>query len=192
MEKKRKTNGFYPSDGRYPTDNTNTARQLEFEYNDAESVPQPVTKPRSKSAAIKRRQRKQKRMLKILATSLIFIVAFGAIAGKAANVHLVKANQVYILEDEIKKLNLENAGLKRTVDDLSAVTYIEKQALAMGMEKPEGTLYVENNLLNSHLLNTQEAGDGKSDTDRTGQAQGDEENNLLQKVFGALITVIAD
>ncbi|MCL1851910.1 MAG: hypothetical protein FWF88_02630 [Peptococcaceae bacterium] len=194
MEKKRKSKEVYLLDGWFPTDNTNTARQLEIEYDFAEPAPRPTTKTRSKSAARRRRQKQQKMVIRALVTSLAFIVVFGAIAGKAAGVHLIKANQVNILVDEIQKLSLENEGLKRNVDLMSSVKHIEQAALAMGMVEPEGRLYVENNLLSSQAEADVEAESkgSKSEKNAADQAQAAGERSLLEKVFSALITVIAN
>lgn len=136
--------------------------------------------------------------MRALVTTLIIITAFGGVAVKAAHVHLVKANQVSVIEDEIKKLQLENDGLKRNVDLLGSVKHIEEAAIAMGMEKPGGKIVVSNSHLNTKSEVDNQAPSSSGNSDKTGQTSANdqvqpaEEKSFLAKVLGALITVIAN
>lgn len=209
MEKKHQSNTHNEThldrrvkrDGYYPTDNTNTARQIEYDYAPTASQAEERIKRDRISAQKKRQQKMQRRYrmrMRALVTTLIIITAFGGVAVKAAHVHLVKANQVSVIEDEIKKLQLENDGLKRNVDLLGSVKHIEEAAIAMGMEKPGGKIVVSNSHLNTKSEVDNQALSSSGSSDKTGQTSANdqvqpaEEKSFLAKVLGALITVIAN
>lgn len=82
--------------------------------------------------------------------SILVLVLFTGIAvlivGQTINLMVVKGAEIRNLEKEIAALEANNALLQVEVDQLSSVSRIESAALAMGMEKPAGTVYVAGDL----------------------------------------------
>jgi regulator of replication initiation timing len=60
---------------------------------------------------------------------------------------VVKGAEIRALEKELQALSAENDLLHVEVDKLRSVARIEKVALAMGMERPEGTIYIASSLI---------------------------------------------
>ncbi|MCL1917804.1 MAG: hypothetical protein FWG14_05745 [Peptococcaceae bacterium] len=207
MGVERKNNTY-----RYQLDNTNTARELEYDFELPDSAPGPEADVQKTRNGAKRRQRKKRRQqarIRAFVTALIIIIALGGLAVKAAHVHLIKGTQVRLMEEDIKKLNLENEGLKRQIDLLSSVKHIEQAALAMGMEKPGGTIYVDKNLLPAKTQeeiqvhaarNTAEESTGVSASKHriqtaaaveTKATETQKEKTFLEKLFERFIAVIS-
>lgn len=81
-------------------------------------------------------------------TLLVLIMSvFGLIGAKTVHTTVVKKAEIRLLERELENLAIENDLLQVEVDKLRSIGRIEKAALAMGMEKPEGTIYVASNLI---------------------------------------------
>lgn len=82
--------------------------------------------------------------------SVLFLVLIVAVAGSVGvetlNLTVVKAAEIRNLEKEITALKANNDLLQVKVDQLRSVGRIESSALAMGMEKPQGTVYVSENI----------------------------------------------
>ncbi len=66
----------------------------------------------------------------------------GAIGAVTIQLTVVQGAEVRNLEKEISTIKMHNDLLQMEVDKLRAVGRIESEALAMGMEKPAGTIYV--------------------------------------------------
>lgn len=74
---------------------------------------------------------------------LAFIVGMtGAIGVETIQLTVVKGAQVRSLEKDIAAIKAQNDLLQMEADKLRAVSRIESEALAMGMEKPAGIVYV--------------------------------------------------
>jgi cell division protein FtsL len=190
MGVERKNNTY-----RYQLDNTNTARQFEYDFDLPVSEPGPGSEDQKAKNAARRRQRRKRRQkarIRAFVTALIIIAAFGGLALKAAHVHLVKGTQIRILQEDIEKLKLENSGLQRDIDSLSSLRQIEQAALAMGMEKPEGTIYVDKSLLpakaQAGMVPRSPAATEATKAMEATEAEG--EKNFLVRFFERLITVI--
>lgn len=85
--------------------------------------------------------------LKSIALMFIIIGVFGLIGAKTVHTTVVKGAEIKALEKEVEALRVENDLLQVEVDKLRSIARIEKAALAMGMEKPEGTIYIASNLI---------------------------------------------
>lgn len=68
------------------------------------------------------------------------------IAVETINLTVVKGAQIRAMEKDITALKSNNDLLQVKVDKLRSVSRIESEALAMGMEKPAGTVYVAGTL----------------------------------------------
>ena len=74
---------------------------------------------------------------------LAFIVGVtGAVGATTIQLTVVQGAQVRTLEKEISTIKAQKNLLQMEADKLRAVGRIESAALAMGMEKPAGTVYV--------------------------------------------------
>lgn len=74
---------------------------------------------------------------------LAFIVGLtGAIGAETIQLTVVQGAQVRTLEKEISAIKTQKDLLQMEADKLRAVGRIESAALAMGMEKPAGIVYV--------------------------------------------------
>ncbi|MDR3543521.1 MAG: septum formation initiator [Desulfosporosinus sp.] len=75
--------------------------------------------------------------------ALAFIVGLtGAIGAETIQLTVVKGAQIRTLEKDIATIKAQNDLLQMEADKLRAVGRIESAALAMGMEKPAGIVYV--------------------------------------------------
>lgn len=96
--------------------------------------------PRSPQKMI-RRKKAHSRWKSILALGLTFSMA-AVLAVQTINITVVKGAQIRAMEKEITELEANNNLLQVQVDKLRSVSRIESEALAMGMQKPTGTVYV--------------------------------------------------
>jgi cell division protein FtsL len=82
--------------------------------------------------------------------SVLFLVLIVAVAGcigaETLNLTVVKAAEIRQLEKDITALEANNDLLQVKIDQLRSIGHIESSALAMGMEKPQGTVYVSGNI----------------------------------------------
>jgi regulator of replication initiation timing len=78
---------------------------------------------------------------------LVVIAIFGLIGAKTVHTNVVKGAEIRALEKEIQALSAESDLLQVEVDKLRSVARIEQVALAMGMERPEGTIYIAGSLI---------------------------------------------
>lgn len=85
--------------------------------------------------------------IKSFVIMLVIIGMFGLIGAKTIHITVVKGAEIRALEKELTALNMENGLLQVEVDKLRSVGRIEQAALAMGMEKPEGTIYMASNII---------------------------------------------
>jgi hypothetical protein len=67
-------------------------------------------------------------------------------AAETINLTVVKGAQVRAMQKDITALKANNNLLQVQVDKLRSVSRIENTAIAMGMEKPAGTVYVAGTL----------------------------------------------
>ncbi|MHB1652116.1 MAG: septum formation initiator [Desulfitobacteriaceae bacterium] len=81
----------------------------------------------------------------LLALVLVVAVAAG-ICAETIQLTVAKGAQIRILERDISGLKAQNDLLQVQADKLRSVGRIETAALAMGMEKPAGTVYVAGTL----------------------------------------------
>jgi len=89
------------------------------------------------------------RGIKSIVVMLCIVAIFGLIGAKTVYVTVVKAAEISQLKTVMETLNSENELLQVEVDKLRSVDRIEKAALALGMEKPEGTIYLVGSLINT-------------------------------------------
>jgi cell division protein FtsL len=109
---------------------------------------------------------------------LIVIGLFGFIGAKTIHTTIVKGAEVRSLEKDLQTLKAENDMLQVEVDQLASVSRIEKAALAMGMEKPEGTIYVASRVIEPE----KETGVKQAQKTAAVPAQ-DEANSVLDNVL---------
>ncbi|NLL51948.1 MAG: septum formation initiator [Peptococcaceae bacterium] len=102
---------------------------------------------RRKPEQVRNVSRRNKLKFQSLAVMLIVIGLFGFIGAKTVHTTIVKGAEIRSLEKDLQILKAENDMLQVEVDSLASVARIEKAALAMGMEKPEGTIYVASAML---------------------------------------------
>lgn len=96
---------------------------------------------------IKRVQRQKPRSHWKSVFILSIVVSLAVVlAGETINLTVVKGAQIRSMEKEITDLKANNDLLQAQVDKLRSVGRIESAALAMGMEKPAGTVYVAGSL----------------------------------------------
>lgn len=100
-----------------------------------------------KTSPSKKAYQAQKYRIQNMVLMLVVIAIFGLIGAKTVHITVVKEAEVRELEKELQNLNIESDLLQVQVDKLRSVDRIEKVALAMGMEKPEGTIYIASNLV---------------------------------------------
>ena len=98
----------------------------------------------------RRRQARQVRRHLVKWQSILFLSVIVTLTASlaAATIHLtvVQGAEVRGLESEIADLKGSRDKLRMEADGLRAVSRIEFEALAMGMEKPVGTVYVTSTL----------------------------------------------
>jgi len=125
--------------------------QRKYDYSEPfayeEAVALKTRKQRKKSAPSPKASQLNRARVKILAMMLVLIAMFGVIGAKTVHTTVVKGAEIKALEKELQALTAENDLLQVEVDKLRSVSRIEKAALAMGMEKPEGTIYIASSLI---------------------------------------------
>ncbi len=112
--------------------------------------------PRSKRRVASRP--KQQGKFKGILMVLLLSGVMGAVGVASVHITVVQNDQVKALQKEIRDIKQNNDLLQVEVDKLRSVSRIEKEATAMGMVKPSGTVYVAGNL--SPVQN--ETGDAQS------------------------------
>jgi|GEM_PF-622404 len=134
---------------------------------------------RRKPEQVRKVSRRSKLQFQTLVVMLIVIGLFGFIGAQTIHTTIVKGAEIKALEKELQILKAENDMLQVEVDQLASVARIEKAALAMGMEKPEGTIYVA-----SGVLQPAEEEVGVEQTQKTASMPAqDETNSVLKDVF---------
>ncbi len=103
------------------------------------------TIPSPKRTPVKKKLNRQARWKSIIMLVLTVAVA-GSIGVETLNLTVVKGAEVRDLEKKIAVIKANNDLLQFKVDQLRSVGRIESSALAMGMEKPTGTVYVSGNI----------------------------------------------
>lgn len=96
--------------------------------------------PRPKKQPV-RRKKAHSHWKSVLVLGVIFAMAAG-LAVETINLTVVKGAQIRAMEKEITALTAGNHLLQAQADKLRSVSRIESEAIAMGMEKPSGTVYV--------------------------------------------------
>lgn len=157
-------------------------RKLQYEepfaYQYEEPLETGMPKARKNPAPSKRTSQLQKLRFRSLVLMLVVIGIFGLIGAKTVHTTVVKGAEIRALEKELQALNIENDLLQVEVDKLRSVARIEKVALAMGMEKPEGTIYIASNLIQPE----KEAGVEQTQKTAAVPAEG-KANSLFENVF---------
>jgi len=97
--------------------------------------------PRSKRTA-KPRQRPNTKPVKQFFGLFVALFITAVIGAQTVNLTVVKGAHIRELREEVEALKQQNEQLSLEVEKLRSITRIEKEALAMGMVKPEGTVYV--------------------------------------------------
>lgn len=92
-----------------------------------------------------RRKKAHSHWKSVLILGLTFSMA-ALLAVETINLTVVKGAQIRAMEKEITSLEADNNLLQVQIDKLRSVSRIESEALAMGMEKPAGTVYVAGTL----------------------------------------------
>ncbi|AHF07723.1 hypothetical protein [Desulfitobacterium metallireducens] len=100
--------------------------------------------PRPKKQPV-RRKKAHSHWKSVLILGLTFSLA-ASLAVETINLTVVKGAQIRAMEKEITSLEADNNLLQVQVDKLRSVSRIESEAIAMGMEKPAGTVYVAGTL----------------------------------------------
>ena len=95
-------------------------------------------RPRKRPAPRPKQKGKAKGILVLLLAAGIV----GSIGVATVHVTVVQGANVRTLQKEIEEIKIQNDLLQVDVDKLRSVSRIESEALAMGMEKPSGTVYV--------------------------------------------------
>ncbi len=116
-----------------------------FVYQD--EAPKSPRSKKSKPIAKKTTSQANQKGLQSFVIMLVIIAIFGVIGAKTVHITVVKGAEIRALEKELTALNMENGLLQVEVDKLRSVSRIEQAALAMGMEKPEGTIYMASNII---------------------------------------------
>ncbi len=149
-----------------------------FDYQYKEHIQQPNMVQSRKATPAKRVSQTQKVRVQSLAVMLIMITLFGLIGAKTVHTNVVKGAEVRALEKELQALSVENDLLQVEVDKLRAVARIEKVALAMGMERPEGKIYISSSLIQP----TKTVGVEQTQKTATLPAEG-KSNSIFDSVF---------
>lgn len=100
--------------------------------------------PRPKKQPVPRRK-SYSHLKSILVLGLTVSVA-AALAVETIDLTVVKGAQIRAMQKDVIALKSNNNLLQVQTDKLRSVSRIESEALAMGMEKPTGTVYVAGNL----------------------------------------------
>ena len=112
-------------------------KRIEFYEPVTEQEPQ---KQRRRQVQVNEERRLGKGQSILLLTVVIALMA--SLAAATIQLTVVQGAEVRGLEKEIAGLKIRKSQLQMEVDQLRAVSRIESEALAMGMEKPIGTVYV--------------------------------------------------
>lgn len=127
--------------------------QLNNRVDKMESFPQATHRPSTPRQGRQRPSKKtnpsRKLKIAVFITMLLVIGLFGIIGALTVHITVVKGAEIKALEKELQTLSTEKDLLQVEADQLRSVARIEKVALAMGMEKPEGTIYVDRSMLAS-------------------------------------------
>lgn len=128
--------------------------QRKTEYDEPFACQERVSRETGKPGASKTRSagkravsKSDKKGIRSFAMMLAMIGIFGLIAANTINITVVKGAEIRALEKEISVLNVENDLLQVEVDKLRSIGRIEQAAIAMGMEKPEGTIYIASDII---------------------------------------------
>lgn len=128
--------------------------QRKTEYDEPFARQERTSGEAARSAASKTRStgkkavsKAEKKGIRSLAVMLAVIGIFGLIAANTINITVVKGAEIRALEKELAALNVEHDLLQVEVDKLRSIGRIEQAAIAMGMEKPEGTIYIASNII---------------------------------------------
>lgn len=89
---------------------------------------------------------KQHTRWKSIVILVLSVAVAGSIGVETLNLTVVKGAEVRDLEKKIAEIKSNNDLLQFKVDQLRSVGRIESSALAMGMEKPTGTVYISGNI----------------------------------------------
>lgn len=89
-----------------------------------------------------KRNRKKNAKGKSILILLLIVGTTAAIGAETIQLTVVKGAQISSIQKEIADLKVKNDLLQVEADKLRSVSRIETAALAMGMEKPAGTVYV--------------------------------------------------
>lgn len=92
------------------------------------------------------RHPRQKGNAKGILMVILMAGVMGAVGVASVQITVVQDDQVKALQKEVSDLKQGNDLLQVQADKLRSVSRIEQEALAMGMEKPSGTVYVAGNL----------------------------------------------
>ena len=107
---------------------------------------QPIEEqPRKAQKPVHRKKKPRSHWKSVLILSLVVAIAT-VFAAETINLTVVKGAQIRDMQKEITDLKANNDLLQAQVDKLRSVNRIESAALAMGMEKPAGTVYVAGTL----------------------------------------------
>lgn len=123
--------------------------------------------------------------IKTLCIMITVIAFFGLIGAKTVHTTVVKGAELKALQKEIDTLNTENSMLQIEKDRLSSVSRIEKAALAMGMEKPQGTIFIASNLIAPANIA------GVENTQQNMATPAQETTNSIASVFKAFTSFFA-
>ena len=97
-----------------------------------------------KQTRVKRRNRHSHIKSILLLTFIVGLT--GAVGAETIQLTVVKGAQVRALQNDISNLKEQTDLLQLQADKLRSVSRIESVALSMGMEKPEGTVYMASSL----------------------------------------------
>lgn len=92
------------------------------------------------SRSVRRRKRFSK--LKSIMVLVAVVGLAGGIGAKTIHLTVVQGAEIRALENEIAEIKMRNDLLQMEADKLRSVGRIESEALAMGMEKPTGKVYM--------------------------------------------------
>ncbi|ADY55003.1 Septum formation initiator [Syntrophobotulus glycolicus DSM 8271] len=166
--------------------------QRKFEYstpNEYQSYPEELFDLRpNRTKKIKSAPKKKASTaigLKSLCMMITVVTIFGLIGAKTIHTTVVKGAELKAIQKEIDTLSAENTMLQIEKDKLSSVSRIEKAALAMGMEKPQGTIFIASNLIKP--ANTA----GVENTQQNIATPAPEAPNTLASIFKAFTSFFA-